>query len=146
MRSGAVSDEPGPAPPPPLPPGAKTSYTPPPEPLPQLGRREGLQPPDPRVPKQTTIWGTIAAVGCEGEFTLSIKSDDIVIRLHASDPSKVEFFSRDPATLAESFNPCTYTGANVLVAYRTTPDAGKWDGELISVEYFPPRAALKKKK
>ena len=146
MRSGAVSDEPGPAPPPPLPPGAKKSYTPPPEPLPQLGRREGLQLPDSKVPKQSTLWGTIEAVGCKGEFILSVKSQDVLVRLHAGDPSKVEFFSRDPATFAESFNPCAYTGGYVLVAYRQIAEPAEWDGELISVEYFPPRVSAKKKR
>ncbi len=146
MGSGAVSDEPGPAPPPPLPPGAKKSYTPPPEPLPQLARREGLQPPDPRVPKQISIWGTVEAVGCKGEFTLSVKSEGVVVHLHASDPSKVEFLSRDPATLAEAFNPCEYTGSYILVTYRQMSDHQKWDGELVSVEYFPARAIPTKKK
>ncbi len=146
MGSGAVSDEPGPAPPPPLPPGAKKSYTPPPEPLPQLGRREGLQPHDPRAPKQNSVWGTIEAVGCKREFTLAVKSEGIVVRLHASDPSRVEFFSRDPATLAEGFDPCAYTGGYVLATYRQMTDQAKWDGELISVEYFPPKATSKKKK
>ncbi len=146
MRSGAVSDEPGPTPPPPLPPGAARSYTPPPEPPPQLSRREGLQLPDPNAPKQSTIWGTIEAVGCKDEFTLSVKSQDVVVHLHAGDPSRVEFFSRDPATLAESFDPCAYIGGYVLVVYRQIVEPGKWDGELVSVEYFPPKAPSKKKK